>query len=384
MHKKGKILRKFCFVLFLFLCVNLGYAKLEIIVKSSPDWGPIADADVEYLCQEIVDRFEEHLRPENEINEAVNVYRTTVGYSFVNLDIKDPNAKYKIGVQMQEDMTLKEMKEFWNFICRFGHEFTHILQVEQEGLAWEASFTPNLWFQEAIAELGCVWVMRSMADSWLYGSRFGRGIPTLGGIAEFSENFDFYADWYMTLHPYDGTGEEWLDENEDSLRSEFERTRGANMDIVRQLYPKLLPIFEETQEAWNAVRKMPLASKGKMPEYMQDWYDAVDVQDRKYVEAIAEVMGITVTSPVVAPVELVSVKIDADVNDDGYVDLYDVMIVRSGMQNSVSYDTDINNDGVTDEVDLLIVKAKAMEAIAAASPRKRKVNITTWGNLKRH
>ncbi len=75
--------------------------------------------------------------------------------------------------------------------------------------------------------------------------------------------------------------------------------------------------------------------------------------------------------------------IDADINDDGYVDLYDVLIVRSGMSAEVSYDTDVNNDGVTDEVDLLIVKAKAMEAIAAAAPRKRKVNITTWGRLKR-
>ena len=60
MRKRCENLRKFCFVLFLFLCVNLGYAKLDIIVKSSPGWGPISDADVEYLCQEIVDCFEEH------------------------------------------------------------------------------------------------------------------------------------------------------------------------------------------------------------------------------------------------------------------------------------------------------------------------------------
>ena len=85
-----------------------------------------------------------------------------------------------------------------------------------------------------------------------------------------------------------------------------------------------------------------------------------------------------------SPDETVSAdNIDADVNDDGYVDLYDVLIVRSGMSGETSYDTDINDDGVTDEVDLLIVKAKAMEAIAAAAPRKRKVNITTWGRLKR-
>ena len=74
--------------------------------------------------------------------------------------------------------------------------------------------------------------------------------------------------------------------------------------------------------------------------------------------------------------------IDADVNDDGYVDLYDVLIVRSGMSAKSTYDTDINNDGITDEVDLAIVKADAHAAIAAAAPRKRKVNITTWGSMK--
>ena len=73
----------------------------------------------------------------------------------------------------------------------------------------------------------------------------------------------------------------------------------------------------------------------------------------------------------------------ADVNGDGTVDISDVKIVRSGMSGETSYDTDINDDGVTDESDLAIVKLKAMEAIVAAAPRKRKVNITTWGSLKR-
>ena len=73
----------------------------------------------------------------------------------------------------------------------------------------------------------------------------------------------------------------------------------------------------------------------------------------------------------------------ADVNNDGSVDISDVKIVRSGMSGETSYDTDLNDDGITDEVDLAIVKAAAYAAIAAASPRKRKVNITTWGSLKR-
>jgi len=76
-------------------------------------------------------------------------------------------------------------------------------------------------------------------------------------------------------------------------------------------------------------------------------------------------------------------EIDADVNNDGYVDLSDVLIVRSGIQNSVSYNTDVNNDGTTDEIDVLIVKAKAVEAIAAAAPSLiRRKKLITWGSLK--
>ncbi len=76
------------------------------------------------------------------------------------------------------------------------------------------------------------------------------------------------------------------------------------------------------------------------------------------------------------------IVVDADVNNDGVVDLDDVVIVRKALTVNVNYDTDINNDGETNILDLLIVKAKAMEAIAAASPRKRKVKLTTWGSVK--
>ena len=74
-----------------------------------------------------------------------------------------------------------------------------------------------------------------------------------------------------------------------------------------------------------------------------------------------------------------------DINRDGVVDLEDVKIVRSAMQNSTSYDTDVNDDGVTDEDDLALVKLKAVEAILAASPGnpyKGKIRWTSWGSIK--
>lgn len=79
---------------------------------------------------------------------------------------------------------------------------------------------------------------------------------------------------------------------------------------------------------------------------------------------------------------IVKDQINADVNNDGYVDLSDVLIVRSAIKQDNSYNTDINGDGITNEIDVLLVKAKAVEAIAAAAPSKRRIKLTTWGVLK--
>ena len=367
--------RKLSLVLFLLLCVNLGYAKLDIIVKSSPDWGEISTRDIKTLCANITHHFEQHLTPANEINDSVNVYRTFRAKSYSTLD-SISNAKYKIGIVLKKDMEIR-VDDFYYFIFDFAHEFCHILH----NFEITTLNNPNLWFQESIANMASIWALRAMAETWEHDSPFGTFVAQDGGTAFFGKNFNRYANAYLEVFPeyqYNGTGKEWLAEHETSLRNEYHRTGSfTQYHLVSQLSFKFLPIFEENPEAWNAVRKMP-STTGKMSEYMQDWHDAVDVKYKQYVEAIATEMGITIMSPVAA-----STEIDADVNDDGYTDLYDVMIVRSGMQNSVSYDTDVNNDGITNEVDLLIVKAKAVEAIAAAAPRKTRMKLTTWASIKR-
>lgn len=75
--------------------------------------------------------------------------------------------------------------------------------------------------------------------------------------------------------------------------------------------------------------------------------------------------------------------LDTDVNNDGYTDLYDCLIVRSGISIESNYDTDINNDGITNILDLMLVKAAAFEAIAAAAPSRQRVITTTWAELKK-
>ena len=522
-------------------------ADLSLTVSSDPSWGNMSHSEIQTLCENISFHFEKHLRPENEMNDTVNVYRS-FDQIHVTLD-PNPVAKYKIGMLLKKGMEIR-VDDFYYFIWSLGHEICHILH----NFELTTIDNPNLWFQEGIASMAGVWVLRSMADTWEHDSPFGTFVEQDGGIAYFSVNFEHFANAYLNVFPeyqYNGTGEEWLEEYEMFLREDYYKTRSFTQyyHLVSQLSFKFLHIFEDHPEAWNAVRKMP-ATTGELSEYMQDWYDTVDTEDKQFVKEIADIMSINVVStldadivsnddvpytiltfthesdktitpintefewdgwvmgvwekyidktitrkpqlyydfekmhnlshwmyshapseiiydishekytsfssyflvpnipdPTCAPsIELVvlvddveiykmlfspknsgtllefdipsgtkkftinidelgnngcdhyilgepklyyaqkngslSEGINADVNNDGYVDLYDVLIVRSAMNAETSYDTDVNNDGVTDEVDLLIVKALAIEAIAKASPSKRKVKITTWGAMK--
>ena len=351
----------FCLLSLLLLPVIISFADLNIIVEPNRGWGNAPTSNIKGLCENVALHFQEQLRDEHKVNgELTIVYRPNGPIAYYRSYFGGEPDEYKIGLEVTDT--------YWaNFAYQFGHEFCHIMQNHDE----IHQITPNNtndWFQEAICELASLWVIRQMGETWAYRAPYQNWVDYRHALID-------YANSWMMSRPevqYSGTGAEWLDRWEEPMRRD--EPEAFTYARVSQLSYKFLPIFEENPEAWNAVRQMP-ASNGRMSEYMQEWYDAVDTEDKSFVEAIATEMGISV-----APVAVVS--IDADVNDDGYVDLYDVLIVRSGMQNSVSYDTDINDDGVTDEVDLLIVKAKAFEAIAAASPLKRKVKITTWGSMK--
>lgn len=361
MKKYARVLR-LLLIVFTLLSANV-FADLEIIVEPNTGWGNARTSNIKRLCENVALHFQEQLRDEHKIDgDLTIVYRSAGPIAYYRSFFDGAADEYKIG--------LKVTGTYWdNFSYQFGHEFCHILH--NHDLFEENHPDPNGWFREAICEMANLWVIRRMSETWEHRPPYQNWVDYRHALSDYANN------WMMSRPEvqYDGTGAEWLAEWEDKMRiygsADFTYAR------VSQLSYKFLTIFEENPEAWNAVRQMP-TSTSKMSDYMKDWYNVVDTQDKEFVKAIATEMGITVEiEPVTA------VVIDADVNDDGYVDLFDVLIVRSGMNAETSYDTDINNDGVTDEIDLLIVKAIAIEAIAKAAPSKRKTRITTWGAIKK-
>ena len=340
------------------LLPNLSVANLTIRVEYDQRWGDATTPDIKALCENVALHFQEQLRDTLKINGNLTiVYHSSGPMAFYRNTFGGRPDEYKIGLTVTG--------RFWaQFAYQFGHEFCHILHNFEE----TSPNNPNRWFQEALCELANLWVIRRMGQTWATRAPYQNWIG-------WRHNLTGYAADLMNSHEvqYRDSGAQWLRENEDTFRNGFALEDYATFS---QLSYKFLPIFEAHPEAWNAVRKLP-TSKSKMSQYMKDWYNAVDPQDREFVADIAAIMSISVETTE-------NIHVDADINNDGYVDLSDVLIVRNAIRNSVSYNTDVNNDGVTDEIDVLIVKQKAMEAIVAAAPSViRKHKITTWAALKK-
>ena len=343
----------------------VAFADLEIVVEYNKKWGNAPTSNIKKLCENVALHFQEQLRDEHKVNGTLKiVYRSQGPVAFYRNAFGGGPDAYKIGLTVTGT--------YWSqFAYQFGHEFCHVMHKHD---LFEDN-DPNFWFREAICELANLWVLRRMSETWADDAPYRNWIDYRHSLAHYAENLMNRA----TVQ-YEGTGAAWIREWEDRLRSDRDFFDYAR---VSQLSYKFLSIFEETPKAWNAIRQMPV-SRSKISEYMRAWHNTVDAEDKRVVKAMAEVMGITVAdSVVVASTDM----IDADIDNNGYVDLSDVLIVRSALRNTTTYDTDVNNDGVTNELDVLLVKAKAFEAIAAAAPslvkRKRKMKATTWGTLKK-
>ena len=299
--------------LFIFLLLILPatiFADLRINVEPDKNWGNAPTSNIKKLCENVALHFQEQLRDELKIEGKLNiVYRSSGPVAFYSHVFGGGPDEYQVG--------LKVTGTYWSqFSYQFGHEFCHILH-NFEDTRWQKQ---NQWFEEVICNLASLWVIRGMSETWAYRAPYRNWVDYRHSLKKYANNLMNKAG-----AQYAGTGADWLRQWEDRMRAEvpsnFNHTRFA------QLSYKFLPIFEENPEAWNAVRQMPASDK-KMNEYVKEWYNNVDVQDKRFVADIAQIMGISVGDSIVVSID----GIDADVNNDGYVDLSDVLIVRSAIQ----------------------------------------------------
>lgn len=161
-----------------------------------------------------------------------------------------------------------------------AHEFCHIIHNFEE----TSPNNFNLWFQEVLAQTANIWAIQRMSETW-------ETRPMKRGLEDYSTAFYKYASFLLNKPKtwYSGSASEWIEEWEIRLRAGD--YANLDYDVVTQLSYKLLPVFANSPEAWNAVRHLP-ASSAKMGSYIRTWYRSVESEYKIYVENIAEIMGI--------------------------------------------------------------------------------------------
>ena len=275
---------KLKYVLSVFLILLLpviSFADLNITVEPNGGWGTAPTSNIKKLCENVALHFQEQLRDEHKVNGRLTIaYRSGGPIAYYRSAFGGGPDEYKIG--------LKVTDTYWaQFSYQFGHEFCHIMQ-NHDKIHQITPNNSNYWFQEAICELATLWVIRKMGETWAYRAPYPNWV-------NWRHNLTNYANDLINRPEvqYSGTGGEWLARWEEPMR--HKQAGAFTYARVSQFSYKFLPIFEENPEAWTAVRQMP-ASNAKMSEYMKEWYDAVDTEDKSFVEAIATEMGFSISN----------------------------------------------------------------------------------------
>ena len=80
--------------------------------------------------------------------------------------------------------------------------------------------------------------------------------------------------------PDDESWEEWLRRHEEKSRADPYERVGNRIIALR-----MLPLFENDPEGWNAIRRLP-ASEVRIGEFLTQWKEAADPQDRELIQRI--------------------------------------------------------------------------------------------------
>ncbi|MDE0114802.1 MAG: hypothetical protein OXN84_21285 [Albidovulum sp.] len=225
-------------------------------------WGGACRADIQFLLQDVASHIARELR--HPFDDTVLV---------MNLPNEDnPKAFYRRQGQSAYEVNLTAKGRKWSqFSYQFAHEFCHILAGHEQ-----LNGNPNNWLHETICELASIFVLRRMAERWRSSPPF----PHWKGYSEpLAEYIEAVVEKYRAISPANSF-DAWLSSNEDRMRADS-TVRDKNGVVAL----RLLPLFEEVPEGWNAVPRLP-TSTGRIAEYIEAWKASACEVDRGFLERI--------------------------------------------------------------------------------------------------
>ena len=210
---------------------------ITITVKEN-GWGMGRHSDIEAVLKSAAGEMTKHLR--EDVYAAIDVMNWQ----------KHPEIRRDLGGPASYTIWLSAKDRYWGqYSYQFAHELCHLLANYEQRFR-----KPNQWFEEAICETAALFTLRSMGGTW-------REHPPYKHWAPYAKHLSEYADTEVgkvaTQVPDDGAWEEWLRRHEATGRTNPYRRTGNRIIALR-----MLPLFEDNPEGWNAIRKLRNRRRG--------------------------------------------------------------------------------------------------------------------------
>ena len=122
-----------------------------------------------------------------------------------------------------------------------------------------------------------LYTVRSMGVTWKKNPPFPHKTTYAKHLLEYADNA---AEDVAGQAPDDESWEEWLRKHEERSRADPYERVGNGIIALR-----MLPLFENNPEGWNAIRRLP-ASEVRIGEFLTQWKEAADPQDRELIQRI--------------------------------------------------------------------------------------------------
>ena len=161
---------------------------------------------------------------------------------------------------------------YWaQYSYQFAHELCHVLANG------ERFQKPNQWFEESICETASLFTLRGMGATWKNNPPDPNWATYAKALSKYADNV---AEDVAGQAPDDESWEDWLRKHEERSRADPYERVGNGIIALR-----MLPLFENNPEGWNAIRRLP-ASEVRIGEFLTQWKEAADPQDRELIQKI--------------------------------------------------------------------------------------------------
>lgn len=233
---------------------------LHIVVLPG-EWGGSSLVDIRKVCESAAATIMAHL-PDDGFAPII-----------IQHDNSGPITLYKRGQGNEYIVKLDTRDRAWAQLAfQFSHEMCHVI------CNYRDATNQQLWFEETLCECASLYALRQMAVQWKTNAPYSNW-------KSYATSLRDYADDRIAAYERKDSIAQFYRANQTELIK-----NGTNRDLNTYVAIRLLPLFEETPAAWQALRYInlgPTEENTTFQSYLQGWHDRSPTKHRAFIRQVA-------------------------------------------------------------------------------------------------